>query len=185
MSRILAYKCKGCSSLFEDEKDYRSHIRKEAAANRAWRKETQKQEEWAAFLAEPTFCSSFEEIGKWFVDNGERIIKKCSENRSWDRAAWRPGDGIISIEFSRMTWSESCGAKNLPTGYPGWTGFVRIAMSPKFNLGCDVFKETAVHTGSGGGGGGGKYDYQVTIFAEEFLALFTMEKLKGNLNGRT
>lgn len=199
MSRILVFKCDKCGALIENEIDYKSHVRKEAAELRAWRKSEQKRQEWIDFLAKVKLCSSFSAIEEWFVANGEQIIKKCIKDRHYG-PRWKAGDGILSMKFTRMTWSENCSNthssppgkptnwhcdKNLSLGYPGWTGYVQVQMSEKLTFGSDVFDGTIIHTGCGNGHGNGLSEYQVTIFAEEALALFTMEKLKGNLNVRT
>jgi hypothetical protein len=132
---------------------------------------------------------------KWFFYNGLR-------HEPFNREKTEDWHELVSLSFEQMRWNNNASNSHVapkngvlnwskketfpdgtpkPTGYPGWTGQMKISIrgdkytyrgKEKFTtgFGSRYFTDTPIKTGSGGGGPD-VFNYGVTLFADDFPAM--------------
>lgn len=178
MAIITAYKCLSTGVIFESEKEYKKHRRKEAKKARdelVRRRSVRKYAGWldqirntegdietilAAFLKDQAIVWAF-------------LRSKCPYDFGGGHRPTRTKamPEILSISVERLFWSDSVsnshncpvgGITNWgnrkegePLGYPGWKGRLAWKVKTPKNIGYPgsiFFRDLMIHTGCGGGG---------------------------------
>lgn len=195
MSQILVWKSDEDGKIFEDKKKYQLHLRKLARVRRERRRieinESLKDQVWAELYERE---QTIEDWACMVINHQDLFWAEAAagDKHDWSIVGKTYKKVVCPIprllEFTRfdMRWSDSVSnshscphngvtnfsqsynrqqGKNLPEGYPGWTGRADwIVAWPKewdgYYLGSDLFSYSTfrtgrqrAHTGTGGGGG--------------------------------
>ena len=195
MSQILVWKSDEDGKIFEDKKKYQLHLRKLARVRRERRRieinESLKDQVWAELYERE---QTIEDWACMVINNQDLFWAEAAAGNKHDWSiVGKTYKKVVCpiprlLEFTRfnMRWSDSVSnthscphngvtnfsqgynrqqGKNLPEGYPGWTGRADwIVAWPKewdgHYLGSDLFSHSTfrtgrqrAHTGTGGGGG--------------------------------
>ena len=205
MSIIQAYKSDSDGKLFEDKSKYISHLKKLASVRRAKKQQQKVESEREKFLDIMGQVQSIEDLEKFIKDNWKWFWINASKHNSWRGKNSIHFHEYVQVYFSNLVWTEkvsnshSCprgGVQNFdtrsehnkdkPTGYPGWSGTVKIKVRPPMTKhggklymldgwGSYYFADTIINTGSGGGGGGKdcrEYSYEVRLYAVDFPVMY-------------
>lgn len=166
MPLIQVYKCPHCRHLFEDKSKYLTHLHKVARERLTKRILSRRVDEYRIKVQQISTIKDIEEcLPAILVEFASRVY-------GFDAKGKDPKHHI-SFRFDRMIYDSSCsnshvcphnGAtnwgnykKDLPTGYPGWYGYVRIRKSrefdkvPEFDFGGEHYKDFGLKFGSGSG----------------------------------
>jgi uncharacterized C2H2 Zn-finger protein len=198
MPLVQAWQCPKTGRLFADRERYVAHLRK--TARRRFLART-KDKRKAALLAQFEVlrrCSSLRDIETTLVDLSPAIEAYLQE---FDRYLVRDKRTITfrltSVSFSGGLWKECLsnihsaprgksrnwrGDKNLPVGYPGMSGRIRIAFIGNTGMPTDFFSDVlAINLGSGGGIGPDdseqRHSYDYTLWDEDWPSLTMMRAL--------
>lgn len=193
MSKVLVWKSDTDGKLFEDKTKYQKHLRKLAGHRALARQVAATEIDRELFLDKLGQAGSITELEqlikdnwKWFYANGlarnqhrSNSVKHEYVEVSFASIRWSdnvsnshrcPRGGITN-------WNSRTAAPGTPTGYPGWTGQIKIHIrASSEGYGSDYFDRTPVNTGGGGGGGTRNgvvsYSYSVELFASDFPVMW-------------
>jgi hypothetical protein len=184
--KIEAWKCQSSGKLFEVEAEYISHKRKLARAKTEQLKKLRKAQE----LNQVWVDLQHEEF------NINQLAGKLVEGQEiyWPNSGANLVNLQLKLTYDKSVSNTHCcpklGVQNwrrkneLPKGYPGWTGQISWEVTTKDVSDSNRFRNASfIHTGTGSGGsksdGTKTYQYQVSIFADDWpgLALYREKQL--------
>lgn len=196
MPQILVWQCPHTKKLFEDQKEYKSHLTKIARERRKIKHNNHIRATFFEWLTEERLkLDSIKDMSQWLLDN-QRIIMDAANLipcGNWAEDKFYDTDLFTKIDFSHLRWgletsnSHCCpkgGVTNWagremfadgtpkPKGYPGWSGRVdgslkRLKKHMSNYPASGFFKLVGIHTGTGGGGNE-SFGWDVKIFAKEW-----------------
>ena len=189
---ITAYKSEFTGEIFENEADYKKHIRVEkAAAKKAAEKQSKIDgfEQWLA--SEKAAITNHKMIQPWLMDNQRMLMdyfNVFNHRNSWDGCFYDTDkftEFNVSLTFSKLVSNtHNCPAdgvtnwwssNDLPRGYPGFKGQIsgKLIREKKHNHNYPygkLLQLIKIHTASGGGGNE-SWNYGVEIFISEWPSL--------------
>lgn len=196
MPQILVWQCPHTKKLFEDQREYKTHLSKLARERRKVKHDNLIRSTFFEWLDEERLkLDSINDIPGWLIDN-QRIIMDAANLipcGNWAGEGFYDTDLFTEIKFNQMKWgnqisnSHSCpkgGVTNWggreknadgtprPNGYPGWQGYLsgslkRLKKHMSFYPASGFFKLVGIHTGTGGGGNQ-SFGWDIKLFAEEW-----------------
>lgn len=193
--KVQVYKCRFTKNIFEDRKKFRLHLkklRKQQKEKRALNNMYKNRDRIFREMRESV--KSIKELEQYIRDNWIEFCRNMNlyESTQWGGLRVLPEDKFpslrnikIDVVYSNLVSnSHSCPFdgitnwhrdKNLPVGYPGWTGRIEYEMDfggqkNKISFGSGLFIKSGINTGTGGGGRE-KYSYDVRIYAADWPGL--------------
>ena len=188
-----AFECPWTGKLFGDKRGYVAHLKALRADRihrqiRLKRMERLKDELWTR--------SDFDSVISWIELHPEVLFDAVMDrgHEGWaDRRAHLRSDFWIKITYLKVQYSDSVSnshsaphgkqtnwggdKKDVPRGYPGWSGHIEFQLSHDLSFGSDILKTLRIHTGSGGGTSGQRYGYGVTFWADDWPGMNMMRAL--------
>lgn len=172
--------CPFTTKIFEHKSEYVSHL----ITRRSYLHGRIRHAKHHKKILEFNNVETFEELIKWvennptiFFDNSQiRVQGKPDICKEDERNAFEIR--ILNLELDwqdsvsnthscprngKTNWSVN---KNLPTGYPGWSGRIVYSQTRIRGYGSEAFRGTGINTGSGGGSE--KYTYDIKLFAADW-----------------
>ena len=210
MPQIIAWQCAETKAVFVDQADYKKHLRKLAARNRAIAKEKHIRNTYFDWLnAERAQITHIDDIVPWLFKNQQYIMDAVNAipeigGHFGHRDKFCAGDEFTKLELERCNWNQHtsnshecprngvtnwCARdKTRPTGYPGWSGRIigTLKRTPRHmsNYPADsLLNAVGIYTGCGGGGNE-KWGYDVKMFDCEWPYLtqsMVFDKLAGKI----
>ena len=209
MPKITAWKCPHTGKLFEDENVYRSHLKQQSVQRNRRKKYQLLVDNLDTVIKGEQDCSNVQELCEYVLKHSKeymlkgilksfdsQVITKAIENGHeihWPKytgmkiygARWNASvsNSHSAPRSGEQNWGRD--KTNVPHGYPGWQGNIRIwhdkdakivVVDPKKTkvreFSIPSFSDCVGHvsgikTGSGGGRGDGSY-YDVKLFADDF-----------------
>ena len=196
MPQVLVWKCPHTGKLFEDQKKYKTHLRRQAVARREQRAldkfNAERETYWTTFR---TSVASFADIEEFIRNNWEQFCMNGFNRRSFDTKAKFSMDKwpvLNSINLVGMRWTNEMSnshsapfgkeqnwggqKKDVPRNYPGWHGRIEFNVTGDFPGFCsDIFEDTGLNTGSGGGGTN-SYGYSLDMWADDFPTMYDLHE---------
>lgn len=206
MPKIQAWKCQFTNQVFGDRQKFIKHLKKLRQTQTNERRIKIASREFDALTKTMRVdCQTFGDIEEFITNNWEAFAYKSLAIDSWRHKETIPK--LINITLSSMRMSPNVSNSHaapfgkqtnwhrtpeLPIGYLGWHGRVRIQFESGKKVSSfsasDVFSIAGLKTGSGGGGGDGAVStlsYSVSLFADDWPGLVQAEintKLSNNIN---
>jgi hypothetical protein len=188
--KAKAYICPWTGQLYATKRSYVSHLvqlRQDRMHKRA--RHLLHQRKLEQMWNQPDFDS----VIRWIHLNPEVFWANAKRN-GWgsDASKWDKirDEFEVKILHLGLTYSDSVsnshrcphtgvtnwGGRSLlkdgtpaPRGYPGFSGRIRLRITPKpLSFNSDVLRGTRIHIGSGGGDGSGIYSYSVEFFLADW-----------------
>lgn len=201
--KITVNKCPRTGKLFECDKKYAEHEEKIRQSDAKIHHMQKVKDEFATWLKEEKEkITAVDMLAPWLLKNQRMIMDVCTvSGNSLGDYTFYATDEFVRIDFERVHYSplvsnsHSCPKggvtnwgrdKNLPTGYPGWSGRVtgsltRASKHMHSYPYSRFLNMVSIKTGTGGGGNDG-WGYDVKIFLDDWPGLaqqVLFEKLKG------
>lgn len=215
--RVQVRRCPFTGKIFEetDLRRYVLHLEAQRAAIHTRIREDAVRNSFQRWLnVEKSKLLNVSMIPEWFLDNQEKIKDAANailfdRNSRWERSRmFVPQDRFAKLEWEHARYNALCSNShecpdngvtnwgsnpNLPTGYPGWTGYLKGSLvRPKNAQGypySEALRVVGIKTGSGGGGNE-SFGYSFTLFLADWPGLndqvrqmeedAIISKLKGN-----
>lgn len=192
---VSAYKCAATGELFEDEKKYKSHLRRMRYASNKERKRLfiiNSFNEWLA--AEKENINSVDMIAPWILENQRKLMDAVNTGLlTGDFSMFSIGekfydtDELTDLSFKNINYKDRVSnthdcphngvtnffcKNNLPQGYPGYRGQLegRLKREKKYMSEypfSNILNLVRVLTGSGGGGNA-HFGWEVSIFLDDW-----------------
>jgi hypothetical protein len=201
MSQILAWRSDTDGRLFEDKSKYIKHLKKLAKERLLDRKIQKVENAWDELNRQMGQVANITELKQFISDNWDQFFLNGIKNNAW-RSDYAPTKHeLVSIDFWNLKWddhnsnSHRCpkgGVTNYmrdadkPKSYPGWECRIQFEVKTeqythrkktyyRQGYGSDYFNKSIVSLGGGGGGcsnGTQKYQYECTLWADDFPVMF-------------
>ncbi len=196
MPQIIAWQCATTKTLFDDQGEYKKHLRKLAIANRKIKAEKKLRTDFDDWLRdEKSKITSPEQIAPWIIKNQKYLMDSANamgynsfSDKFFNTDTYEKID-IFSLRYDRLVSnSHSCpkgGVTNWwstrdtgkPVGYPGWTGDItgslkRLAKHNGNYPYDSILKLVGIHTGTGGGANN-SWRFDIKIFLADWPGLQT------------
>lgn len=193
--KITVNKCPHTGQLFEDDVEYRRHMRLQVQKNKYDLEREKFAPGFHDFLKPMYEVYSFEELGKWISENYWTIARNFGyRNSQWDRYRGKvvrpdPSDNVvvslnypkfeeISLQYDRRPFDKrgERGANRDGWKEWGWRGRVKIEFigNAYHFFKSEHLRGIGIWTGSGGGGEK-EASYDFTMWQSDFHNLRRLE----------
>jgi len=186
MPKVLAYQCPHTKLLFalEDKKKYDAHLRRLRKERYLQRKEDQIRHDFNSWFEESIAnIDSVSKLEEWLLNGAiQRTLDYTTSKHEWNRTEYKKFKITnVSVSLVRFSDSESnshCSPrgevtnflrkKELPTGFPGFSGNIFVKHEgdyPSFVL-SGALTKLGICTGSGGNN-----RWTITLFLKDWPGL--------------
>jgi len=196
--KIQAYQCRFSGEIFrlDEREEYISHLTSIREKKKADRQHRNAIREWNKWLtSEKENIKEFSQIAPWVIKNFNFIIKnygclhrknisgECSELKFQCKYKSLASNSHSAPRGKPENWCS--GNKNLPNGYPGYTGSISgiVQLIGDHSWLSDVFKFFDIClVGGSGPSRYGEFNYNVNVYIEDWPGLkdeLVVKTLKG------
>lgn len=199
MAKVIAWKCESTGTFFETEDEFRAHLCRKGFNRFVLNRKKARRATLDARIGVLRQMTSFAEIEDWLNTNGDVLFEHAYEKFSQhdkkraDKNRKKHPHSISDVRIEKMRWASIPTTHNAPmgrktTGYGdtpaeshfGWRGRISYIQKNFPTFASDIFKNTAINTGSGGGGF--RLEYELYLFAEDFPFMLEMMRQEGRLD---
>lgn len=193
MGQIIAWKCDTTGTIFEVEKEYKSHCRKLIREKKeAELADIKEKERVSIFTYMRNTVRNVPELVQFIKDNWDSFDLNAHKHNHWVKKI-KKGVTLDWIEID-LKWNDHIsnshhapiGKKtnwggmdeNEPRNYPGWHGNIKYLTSEHstgtYEHGSDMWEGTGIHPGTGGYTS--NYYYDLKLFAADWPAMLDMQE---------
>lgn len=182
--KITAYKCPDTGQIFEYKKEYDGYRRTYLANRRQGENKQTIIDGYNKILEDfRSTPRSWAEMGKWICDNTDVFVKRAwllDGNKTKPKSMKLTSVAIVAAYRERCSNTHAApfngvknwyGLQNLPGGYPGWYGTIKLSYTGDYDgFFTNMFENTGLNFGTGSGGVD-FYQSEITLFEDDWPGL--------------